>query len=107
MLITSMAEFSKNSPFVENNNKNNKQANITKISNDYDLHLTVHFLWNISFETEKVKMSMLAMSNVTETLTGVWLNLMVKWLSCQQIAFFTMEVVEKFLLWCMINSDDS
>ena len=44
MLITSMTEFSKNSPFVENNNKNNKQANITKISNDYDLHLTVHFL---------------------------------------------------------------
>ena len=65
MLITSMAEFTKNSPFVENNNKNNKQANITKISNDYDLHLTVHFLSNISFETEKVKMSMLAMSKVT------------------------------------------
>ena len=42
MLITSMAEFTKNSPFVENNNKNNKQANITKISNNYVLHLTVH-----------------------------------------------------------------
>ena len=42
MMITSMAEFAKNSPFVENNNKNNKQANITKISNNYDLHLTVH-----------------------------------------------------------------
>lgn len=64
-MITSMTEFTKNSPFVENNNKNNKQANITKISNDYVLHLTVHFLWNISFETEKVKMSMLAMSKVT------------------------------------------
>ena len=50
-MITSMAEFAKNSPFVESNNKNNKQANITKISNNYDLHLTVHifmkyFLWN-------------------------------------------------------------
>ena len=106
-MITSIAEFAKNSPFVENNNKNNKQAKITKISNDYDLHLTVHFLWNISFETEKVKMSMLAMSKVTETLTRVWLYLMVKWLSCQRIALFTREVVEKFLLWCMIDSDDS
>ena len=50
-MITSMAEFTKNSPFVENNKKNNKQANITKISNNYVLHLTVHifmkyFLWN-------------------------------------------------------------
>ena len=43
MLITSMAEFTKKPLFVETNN-NNKQANITKISNDYDLHLTVHFL---------------------------------------------------------------
>jgi len=43
MLITSLAEFTKNSPFVENNNKNNKQANITKVSNDYDLHLTWQF----------------------------------------------------------------
>lgn len=46
-----MAEFTKNSPFVENNNKNNKQANITKISNDYDFALDSslfmkYFLWN-------------------------------------------------------------
>ena len=33
MMITSTAEFTKNSPFVENNNKNNKHANVTQIFN--------------------------------------------------------------------------
>lgn len=104
-----MAEFAKNSPFVENNNKNNKQANITKISNNYDLHLTVHifmkyFLWNWKSENVDARD---VQGNINNAITRVWLYLMVKWLSCKQIAFFTREVVEKILLWCMIDSDDS
>lgn len=51
MMITSMAEFTKNSPFVENNNKNNKHANVTQIFNWLRLKLDSslfmkYFLWN-------------------------------------------------------------